>query len=70
MSTADRAAESRHIRSMFSALPAPTLNDFITGRVLRPASPTEIAASAAAEAVDGIGIILVDGRECYVETAR
>jgi hypothetical protein len=70
MSTTDRAAEARHVCNMFSVLPAPTLNDFSTGRVMRAATAAEIAQSAAAEAVDGIGIILVDGRECYVETAR
>ena len=46
----------------------PQLVDFNTGRVLRPATAAEHAASQKAVAVDGIGLIQVDGRSCYTET--
>ena len=44
------------------------LIDFATGRALRPATLDEQKRSEAQVEVDGIGIILVDGRECITET--
>lgn len=44
------------------------LIDHETGRILRKATASERKASEAQIAVDGIGIILVDGRECFTET--
>jgi hypothetical protein len=47
---------------------SPTLNDYKTGEVIRPATPEEARASAeAAERDGGAGVIEVDGRSCFVE---
>ena len=44
------------------------LVDFATGRVLREATASEHADSQAQIEVDGVGIIQVDGLDCYTET--
>lgn len=46
----------------------PTLHDYQTGDVLRPATTAELEASKDAATRDGgAGVILVDGRSCYVQ---
>lgn len=46
---------------------APILYDYQTGDAIRAATADELAASiAAAESDGGAGVILVDGRSCYV----
>jgi precorrin-6B methylase 2 len=50
--------------------PAPTLNNYQTGDVIRVATAAEIAASMEAAESDiggGTGAIVVDGVTCYVE---
>jgi len=42
----------------------PTLHDYKTGRYIRKASPSEVAESRSSGAE---GVILVDGKSCYVE---
>jgi hypothetical protein len=48
--------------------PPPTLRDYQTGAFLRDATPAESEASKDAATRDGgVGVILVDGRPCYVQ---
>ena len=43
------------------------LHDYKTGEVIRDATPAELAESIEAEKHDGgAGVIVVDGRNCYV----
>lgn len=50
-----------------SNLAAGTLHDYRTGDAIRPATATELADSLAAACDDGgAGVIMVDGRSCYV----
>jgi hypothetical protein len=44
------------------------LIDYATGRTLRKATTDEQEASEKQVEMDGIGIILVDGRECITES--
>ena len=44
------------------------LIDYATGRTLRKATTDEQEASEKQVEIDGIGIILVDGRECITES--
>ena len=50
-----------------TTIPAPHLTDYRTGEDIRTATAEEVEASkAAAETDGGAGVILVDGRACYV----
>lgn len=45
-----------------------TLYDYQTGEAIRPATAAELAASIeAAEHDGGAGVIIIDGRSCYVQ---